>query len=84
MMQSKKLYPATYVGQISLLKGKTALIRLDEENKEKVLAQFDDLGLRYHGVGLAFNWHRFDRKDFKFRKGVKVNDSRYSGDSSSG
>lgn len=82
-MDKKKLYPATYVGQIKLLKSETALIRLDEENPDKVLAQFDDLSLRYHGIGLAFNWHRFDKKDFKLRRGVKVNGDRYSGDSKS-
>lgn len=83
-MVKAKLYPATYVGEISLLKGHTALIRLDDEFPDKVLAQFDDLSLRYHGIGLAFNWHRFDKKDFKLRRGVKVNGGRYSGDSKSG
>lgn len=82
-MIKNKLYAATYVGQISLLKGKTAIIKLDDEFPDKVLAQFDDLSLRYHGIGLAFNWHRFDRKDFKFRKGVKINADRYTGNPSS-
>ena len=76
-----KLYPATYVGEVSLLQGHTALIRVDDENSEKVLAQFDDLGLRYHGIGLAFNWHSFNKSDFKFRRGAKVNVNRYKGDS---
>lgn len=82
-MIKNKLYAATYVGGNPKLKGKTALIRTDEEDGF-VLAQFDDMGLRYHGVGLGFNWHRFKKDEFKFRRGAKVNADRYSGDSSSG
>ena len=79
-MQKGKLYPATYIGEIRLLKGHTALIRADNENPDMVLAQFDDLNLRYHGIGLAFNWHRFNKSDFKLRRGVKINADRYKGD----
>lgn len=79
-MISGKLYPAKYVGEIRQLKNETALIRTDDEDDTKVLAQFDDLRLRYHGIGLAFNWHKFNKKDFKFRRGVKANADRYQGD----
>ncbi|QDP60471.1 MAG: hypothetical protein GOVbin1096_99 [Prokaryotic dsDNA virus sp.] len=63
---AKRITVGTYVGDIEKLKGHTALIRYDEDNN--ILAQFDDMQLRYHGRGMGFGWHKFDSSDFKIRK----------------
>lgn len=64
---AKRLIVGTYVGPVEKLQGHTALIRYDED-KETLLAQFDDMHIKYHGRYLGFNWHRFPRKDWKIRK----------------
>lgn len=61
-----RLTVGTYVGSIDKLKGKTALLRYDEDGN--LLAQFDDMTLRYHGRGMGFGWHKFDKSDFKIKK----------------
>ena len=62
----KRITVGTYIGPIEKLQGKTALIRYDEDGK--ILAQFDDIRLRFHGRGMGFGWHKFDQEDFKVRK----------------
>lgn len=63
---AKRLTVGTYVGPIKKLKGHTALIRYDDDGN--ILAQFDDIHVKLHGRYLGFNWHKFDKADWKIRK----------------
>lgn len=55
----------TYVGVVKALQDETALLRYDGDD---VLAQFDNIRLKYHGRGMGFNWHRFPKSDFDIKE----------------
>jgi hypothetical protein len=56
----------TYIGPIDKFKNCTALIRYDTDGL--ILAQFDDMSIKYHGILLGVYWHRFANEDFKVKK----------------
>ena len=62
-----------YVGKITKLQGKTAIVRdIDNRSvyhnrlcsKKHVIVQFDDFALHLDGVRLGYGWHPFLRSDF--------------------
>lgn len=52
----------TYYGPIEKLRGKTALVRTQKDDKENYLAQFDDLSL---GNEWTHGWKAFPHFTFK-------------------
>ena len=62
----KRITVGTYTCDIEKLQGHTALIYYDSEGN--IMAQFDDMTLRYHGRGMDFGWHKLDKVDFKVRQ----------------
>ena len=55
-----------YVGHVAALKGKTALVRDDEQSTTRmVLAQFDDMELVWQGNQMGYGWHPFYSYEFQ-------------------
>lgn len=60
-----------YTGPIPELQGKTALVREPTadawptaDSKIHVLAQFDDINIKFNGQRMGFNWHPFLKEHF--------------------
>lgn len=58
----------SYTGPESHFWGHTALVRDDPKDKNYVLAQFDDMSLRYKGVYMGYAWVSFPRHHWKIEK----------------
>jgi hypothetical protein len=48
------------------LQGQRALVRVDPNNDNNFLCQFDKLDLEINGVNLAHGWHSFPKSAFKY------------------
>lgn len=54
----------TYIGAVTALQGKTALLRIGE-HYDRLLAQFDEPDLQFGGQRLGVGWHTFSKSSFK-------------------
>jgi hypothetical protein len=64
---AKYYIQANYVGPETAFWGHTALIREDPELKNYVLAQFDDMSLRYKGIYMGYAWTAFPKHHWRTR-----------------